>query len=130
LAWGTTTAPLADPGGSSAVVAAVQWLQGTLLGTVATSIAVISVAGVGLMMLSGRIDLRRGAAVIVGCFILLGAPTIAAGIQSMAQGGYEPAMPVYSARPVPLRPEPPVAAAPAQQPSARDPFAGAAVPNR
>ncbi|HEX8482105.1 MAG TPA: TrbC/VirB2 family protein [Allosphingosinicella sp.] len=129
MAWGYASPVLADPGGSNAIVAAVQWLQGTLLGTVATSIAVISVAGIGLMMLSGRIDLRRGAGVIVGCFILLGAPAIAAGIQSMVQGGYEPAAPVYSARPVPV--PPPAVALPPAQPSANpDPFAGAAVPNR
>ncbi|HEX8379693.1 MAG TPA: TrbC/VirB2 family protein [Allosphingosinicella sp.] len=129
MAWSNPSPALADPAGSNAIVAAVQWLQGTLLGTVATSIAVISVAAVGMMMLSGRIDLRRGAGVIVGCFILLGAPAIAAGIQSAVQGGYEPAAPVYSARPVPV-PPPAVALPPPQPAESADPFAGAAVPNR
>lgn len=75
---------LADPSGSGPIVSAVQWLQGTLLGTVATVIAVIAVACVGLLMLSGRINWRHGAVVILGCFILFGAVSIVAGIQSTA----------------------------------------------
>ncbi|WP_267380050.1 MULTISPECIES: TrbC/VirB2 family protein [unclassified Sphingomonas] len=77
-----------DPAGSGAIVGAVQWLQGTLLGTVATAVAVIAVAFVGMMMLTGRMNWRHGAAVIVGCFILFGAASIVAGIQSAAQTGF------------------------------------------
>ena len=77
-----------DPAGSGAIVGAVQWLQGTLLGTVATTIAVIAVAFVGLMMLTGRMNWRHGGAVILGLFILFGAASIVAGIQSAAQTGY------------------------------------------
>jgi type IV secretory pathway VirB2 component (pilin) len=76
----------ADPAGSGAIVGAVNWLQGTLLGTVATVVAVIAVASVGLLMLSGRINWRHGATVILGCFILFGAASIVAGIQSAAAG--------------------------------------------
>ncbi|MGZ8332081.1 MAG: TrbC/VirB2 family protein, partial [Allosphingosinicella sp.] len=92
LAWSYAypSPALADPGGSGALVAAVHWLQATLLGTVATTVAVICVATVGLMMLSGRMDLRRGATVVVGCFILFGASSIAAGIQSVAGGAPAP----------------------------------------
>lgn len=75
---------LSDPAGSGAIVSAVRWLQGTLLGTVATVIAVIAVATVGLLMLTGRINWRYGATVILGCFILFGAASIVAGIQSTA----------------------------------------------
>src|SRR3546814_18729752 len=57
---------------------------GTLLGTVATVVAVIAVATVGFMMLTGRINWRYGATVILGCFILFGAASIVAGIQSTA----------------------------------------------
>ena len=71
-----------DPAGSGVIVNAVQWLQGTLLGTVATVIAVIAVASVGFLMLTGRINWRYGATVILGCFILFGAASIVAGIQS------------------------------------------------
>lgn len=75
---------LADPRGSGPIVSAVQWLQGTLLGTVATVIAVIAVACVGLLMLTGRLNWRYGAIVILGCFILFGAVGIVAGIQTTA----------------------------------------------
>lgn len=73
-----------DPNGSGPIVSAVQWLQGTLLGTVATVIAVIAIACVGLLMLTGRVDWRRGAVVVLGCFILFGAVSIVAGIRSTA----------------------------------------------
>jgi type IV secretion system protein VirB2 len=79
---------LADPAGSSVIVRAVQWLQGTLLGTIATVVAVIAVASVGFLMLTGRINWRYGATVILGCFILFGAASIVAGIQSTAGAGY------------------------------------------
>ena len=76
-----------DPAGSGALVSAVSWLQGTLLGTVATVAAVIAVAAVGFMMLTGRINWRYGATVILGCFILFGASSIVAGIHSTAALG-------------------------------------------
>lgn len=76
-----------DPEGSGVLVSAVTWMQDTLLGTVATTVAVIAVAMVGFMMLTGRIDWRRGAIVILGCFILFGAASIVAGIQAASSGG-------------------------------------------
>lgn len=78
---------LSDPAGSGVVVAAVRWLEGTLLGTIATVVAVIAVASVGFLMLTGRINWRYGATVILGCFILFGAASIVAGIQSTASLG-------------------------------------------
>jgi type IV secretion system protein VirB2 len=71
-----------DPQGSGPIVSALSWLQGTLLGNVATAIAVMAVAAVGFMMLTGRMNWRFGASVIIGVFILFGAGTIVAGIQS------------------------------------------------
>ena len=73
-----------DPAGSGPIVAALGWLQGTLLGNVATAVAVIAVAMVGFMMLTGRMNWRFGATVIVGCFVLFGASAIVSGIQSTA----------------------------------------------
>ncbi len=89
LLWSGAAAAqeLADPQGSGAIVGAVRWLQGTLLGTVATVVAVIAVATVGLLMLTGRINWRYGATVILGCFILFGAASIVAGIQATAGAG-------------------------------------------
>ncbi len=88
----TTAAPAAaasyaDPQGSGPIVNALQWLQGTLLGNVATAVAVIAVAMVGFMMLTGRMNWRFGATVIIGCFILFGASAIVSGIQSAAVAG-------------------------------------------
>ncbi len=75
-----------DPAGSGPIINAVAWLQGTLLGTVATVVAVIAVASVGFLMLTGRMNWRYGATVIVGCFILFGAASIVSGIQATAVG--------------------------------------------
>ena len=87
LAFSPTAAmaqQVADPQGSGPIVSALAWLQGTLLGNVATAIAVMAVAAVGFMMLTGRMNWRFGATVIIGLFILFGASTIVAGIQSAA----------------------------------------------
>ena len=76
-----------NPQGSGVLISAVNWLQGTLLGTIATVVAVIAVASVGFMMLTGRINWRYGVTVIIGCFILFGASSIVAGIHSAAALG-------------------------------------------
>jgi type IV secretion system protein VirB2 len=76
----------ADPAGSSPLIAALDWVQGTLLGNLATTAAVIAVAAVGFLMLTGRMDWRRGLTVVIGCFIIFGAAAIVAGIRSMAGG--------------------------------------------
>jgi type IV secretory pathway VirB2 component (pilin) len=121
----TIAGSLADPSGSSALVAAVQWLEGTLLGTIATTIAVIAISWVGLMMLAGRVDLRHGLTVIAGSFILFGASSIVAGIQSTIRGGDSLALAPPPETAPPLAP-PPAGPVPAN----RDPYAGASVPAR
>ena len=119
------TFSLADPAGSSVIVAAIWWLQATLLGTVATTIAIIAVASVGLMMLAGRVDLRHGLTVIAGSFILFGASSIVAGIQA-SLGGAEVAAD-YSYPPPPAPAPPPTPPPPA---AGYDPYAGASLPAR
>lgn len=86
-ASGAFAQSMADPAGSGPIVNAVAWVQGTLLGTIATTAAVIAIAVVGFMMLTGRLNWRYGATVILGCFILFGAASIAGGIQSAASAG-------------------------------------------
>jgi type IV secretion system protein VirB2 len=76
-----------DPRGSGPIVAALNWMEGTLLGNVATAVAVMAVAAVGFMMLTGRMNWRFGATVIIGCFVLFGAASIVSGIQSAAAVG-------------------------------------------
>ena len=80
-------AQTANPQGSGPIVAALSWLQGTLMGNVATAVAVMAVAAVGFMMLTGRLNWRFGATVIIGCFVLFGAGAIVTGIQSTAAVG-------------------------------------------
>jgi len=78
--------PPQDPQGSGPIIAAMDWLQGSLLGNVATTAAVIAVAAVGFMMLTGRLNWRYGITVVVGCFVLFGATSIVAGIRAAAGG--------------------------------------------
>jgi type IV secretion system protein VirB2 len=78
---------VADPQGSGPIVNALNWMQGTLLGNVATTAAVIAVAVVGMMMLTGRMNWRFGSTVIIGCFVLFGATAIVSGIRVAATGG-------------------------------------------
>jgi len=72
------------PGEPSVFVPAAEWVQGALLGSFATALAVIAVAAVGLLMLTGRLNIRRGATVILGCFIVFGAASIASGFRGLA----------------------------------------------
>ena len=87
--WASATAAQSvagDPAGSSPLLGALEWVRDTMLGNLATTAAVIAVAVVGFMMLTGRIEWRRGLTVIVGCFIIFGAVAIVAGIRSVASG--------------------------------------------
>ena len=76
-----------DPAGSGPIVSALAWMQNTLLGSVATAVAVMAVAAVGFGMLTGRMNWRFGATVIIGVFIIFGAASIVGGIQSAAAVG-------------------------------------------
>jgi len=103
---------------STALAEAAAWVAAVATGSVATGVATIAVAAVGFAMLAGRIDVRRGAGVILGCFIVFGAPTIAAGFaQWLGEGEGEQ---VAVAAPLPAAPAPP----PAQP---YDPYAGASL---
>jgi type IV secretion system protein VirB2 len=117
-----------EPTAPNAFAAAVQWLESTILGTVATAIAVIAVASVGFLLLSGRVDVRRAAQVIFGCFILFGASSIAAGIMRAVNADGSPAEIQAAPLPPPIYPP----AAPQTRPAAAayDPYAGAALPSR
>jgi len=125
-AYSATPGSLADPPGSSVLVAAVAWLQGTLLGTIATTIAIMAVASVGLMMLAGRVNIRHGLTVVMGCFILFGASAIVAGIQTSLAGGGQTTRIVTAETPPPMVAAPP----PPPPPANNDPYAGASVPAR
>lgn len=110
-----------------AVAAAVQWIQAVLLGSLASAVSVIAVAAVGFMLLQGRVDLRRAAQVIFGCFILFGASTIAAGIMRAVDGSS--AAPEYPAS-QPVSAPLPSTVSVGRTPAPYDPYAGAALPGR
>jgi type IV secretory pathway VirB2 component (pilin) len=116
---------LSAPAGSVAFVDAALWIQGTLLGTLATAVAVIAVAWIGFGMLSGRIKLQRGAIVILGCFVVFGAPVIAAGLMRAGKAGDGRNTAIVT--PLPASPPPP---RPTTTPAPYDPYAGASVPER
>lgn len=120
----TISVSLSDPTGAHPLVAAVSWLQQALLGTIAQTVAIVAIAWIGLSMLSGRINVRRGVTVVAGCFTLFGATTIVTGLQSFI-AGRDGADPVLAGIPAP----PPVVI-PLDAGSARDPYAGASVPPR
>ena len=66
------------------ILGAASWVRDLLMGPLATTVAVIAVAVVGFMMLTGRMNWKHGAMVILGLFILFGAPHIVASIQAAA----------------------------------------------
>jgi hypothetical protein len=105
------------------LLAALSWVEGALLGSIATAIAVVCVATVGLMMFSGRLDMRRGLVVVLGCFVLFGASKIVSGFP----GAASPA-PDVDALPADI---PTNATLPAEVPASQpDPYAGASVIRR
>ena len=86
LAASPAFAQVADPAGSSPLLASLDWVKNTLLGNLATTAAVIAVAVIGYLMLTGRFEWRRGLVVLVGIFVIFGAVTIVAGIRGLAGG--------------------------------------------
>ncbi len=118
------TLSLTDPPTESPITEGFVWIQGAALGSAATIVAVVAVATIAILMLSGRLELRRGITVVMGCFILFGASGIAAALTGLAGAD---AMAVHSPQPVPSPSRPLTPTPPA---SAYDPYAGASVPDR
>ena len=106
---------LLDPPVVSPFMPAAEWVTGTLLGSVAVSLCVIAIAFVGLRMMTGHLAARDGLRVVIACFVLLGASSIAAGLlrvsREVAPVGSEPIQVQETPAPPPLAP-------------ATDPFAG------
>jgi type IV secretion system protein VirB2 len=109
------------PNQPSALADAVYWVEGILTGPVGTSLAILAIGGVGLAMLQGRLSARDGLRVVLGCFILFGAPVIAQGLAGIARVSSGP---ISSPAPAPL---PKLTPPPAPKRDA-DPYAGASMP--
>ena len=97
--------PLLQPS-ASAIVSAVQWVETILVGGLATPIAVLAVAGLGFGLLEGRLAPRQALRVVLGCFILFGAPTIVGALQAAISSSV-PSVVVEPAPVVPVVPSAP-----------------------
>ena len=117
--------PLSDPTSAQALVHAGRWVEQALLGTTAAVVATLAVSVVGLLLLQGRLPLRRGASVLIGCFVLFGSATIATGIMNIVGEGSDE-MP-YSVTGTVAASLPVTAATPPAQPQVYDPYAGPSV---
>ena len=111
--------PADPPSEIGAFSSAGTWVTSLLAGEAAFAIATLSIALLGFLFLTGRMDWRRAAWSVVGVALLFGAPTIASDILEEEQAG-----PISRSPSVPLQPKPPSALPPAQA----DPYAGASVP--
>lgn len=105
-----------EPGGS--------WLVELLTGSLVTALCIVAVAVLGLLMMTGRMQLRAGFQVVIGCFLLLGAASIASDLEALARGGEAAEPPVVTITPeLDTKPEQPL------PPANYDPYAGASVPS-
>lgn len=114
---------LSEPG---ALAAAAAWIESLVLGTPATITAVLAIAALGFAALGGHFPARRALRVVLGTFILFGAPIIAGGLSNLSQQWRQGTdFPTAVASPVD-----PAPAAPLPSPTANpfDPYAGASVP--
>ena len=98
------------------------WVTGLMSGSLAIALCVLAIAFVGFLLMSGRFAVRDALRVVLGCFVLLGAPAIALGLRAVAtdtaQQG-EPVMPaIIEAPPPPPLPQ-----------STFDPYAGFSLPS-
>jgi len=75
------------PVANSPIASAAHWIEAVLLGPVALTIAILAVAAYGFLILSGHVDWRRGVRIVIGCFILFGAPLVATGIMGVSGSG-------------------------------------------
>lgn len=107
-----------------ALIASVVWLRALLTGTAAVTVAILAVATLGILMLSGRLELRRGVRTLIGCFVLFGATALSAGIVGAGQLS-EAGLVVP---PAPISVSPINNAHPALPTAPYDPYAGASVP--
>jgi type IV secretory pathway VirB2 component (pilin) len=116
-------ASLLEPSTTSPIARSAGWIESVATGSLASVIAVIAVAIVGMMMLSGRLEVRRGITVVAGCFLVFGANVIARGI--IGGIGHGVAETSIAAEPAPSA----LVDAPRPPPQPYDPYAGASVPH-
>ena len=111
---------LFEAGGAAPMVESARWIEGVMLGDIALGVCVIAVASIGALMLTGRLQLREGARVVLGCLVLLGAPVIAAGL--VGSEGAAISVPISSPAPEPTQHPRPIL-----PPADFDPYEGASL---
>ena len=111
---------LFEPNGASPLQGAAGWMSELLQGPLVMTLCVIAVALVGFAALGGRLPVRMGARAVLGCFVVLGAPVIAAAL--MWQGEEPSPQVVYQAESVAAEP-----ARPDLPPADYDPYSGASL---
>ncbi|MEM9501419.1 MAG: TrbC/VirB2 family protein [Pseudomonadota bacterium] len=121
MAVGTQNS-LFEPASASPVALndSVSWIDAVLFGEIALGLCVLAVASVGAVMLTGRLPLRNGLRVVVGCFVLLAAPMIASGLIEIGSNTVPEIVPS----------EPPAIDNPPRDelpPASYDPYAGASL---
>jgi type IV secretory pathway VirB2 component (pilin) len=112
---------LFDAPASPTLSTTADWVNQTIFGSVAEDLCVIAVAIVGFTLMTGRLAVRDAVRVVIGCFVLLAAPAIAADLWSLADRGSQP----DSAIAIDAADLPPV---PKLPPANYDPYAGASLP--
>ena len=100
------------------------WLGGLLGGELTTALCVVAIAMLGLLMLGGRLPVRTGLKVVMGCFLLLSASLVATGLQGVERDSGV-ALAQTQNRPVTVETEPEVL-----PPANYDPYAGASLRTR
>lgn len=115
---------LPAPGNTSVLVAAVDWIQSLVFGTMGSILAIAGVAWLGFEMLTGRVSIRSAAKMVLGLFILFGAPGMARELRELAMNTPQNRASVVF-QPSPSSPPPRLPQPPPPNP---DPYAGASVP--
>lgn len=108
------------------IEAAAAWIEALVTGPLATTLAILAIAGVGFQLLAGRFDVMRSARVVLGVFVLLGSLTIARALLTIPEASITPVGASPALQPPRTDPIP----APVQRVVPADPYAGASVPTR
>jgi type IV secretion system protein VirB2 len=105
----------------SVTTAATDWVVGLVTGPILTTLLLIAIALLAFTMLSGRLPLRRGSLVILGCFILTGAAEISRSMMEFVPNTPIPALPSGPA-PIKVQELPALGPKPERTPSTGNPF--------
>lgn len=126
LEMSAQSASLALPEPGNALASAADWLMGLATGRLASAFAILAIASIGFALLQGHLSPRRAMRVVLGCFVLFGAPVIVNGLLLLVRGSASVFQPQeYAAHapvPIPTTLAPLPIAVPSTQPATSNPF--------